>query len=471
MSELPEGWELVPLLDYVKFLPTGVGKYSGKIEYYSTGSIQDNTHTPEGFFTYKERPSRANRIAQLGDVFQARMKETDKGILINGTLANKLFSTGFIQLRPYENTYDNKLLFYYVSSKLFLDQRDELATGSTQEALTDTKATDLQIPFPPLNEQSRIVAKIDKLVDKVDACEKRLAKIPIILKSFRQSVLAAACSGRLTADWRIENPLSSVTKSEEISENDFPETWSLSKIVPLLSSIRRGMKTGPFGSALKKHEHQNSGIPVFGIENIGYMYFREGSKIHITPEKAKQLSGYEALPRDILISRSGTVGEVCVVPAGLGEARISTNIMRVVVSEKKMIPIFFCYLFNGSPFVLSQVEELCKGSTRDFLNQTILKTIVFPLPPLPEQQEIVCRVEALFALADQIEARYTKTKVYVDKLTQSIFAKAFRGELVPQDPNDEPASVLLERIKAEKLKQEPKKRKNVKIRQTKRMEV
>ena len=73
-----------------------------------------------------------------------------------------------------------------------------------------------------------------------------------------------------------------------------------------------------------------------------------------------------------------------------------------------------------------------------------------PVPPVAEQQEIVRRVKELFALADQIEARYAKAKAYVDNLTQSILAKAFRGELVPQDPNDEPASVLLDRIRKQK---------------------
>ena len=77
-------------------------------------------------------------------------------------------------------------------------------------------------------------------------------------------------------------------------------------------------------------------------------------------------------------------------------------------------------------------------------------TYLFALPPLPEQQEIVRRVEELFALADRIEARYKKAKAHTDKLTQSILAKAFRGELVPQDPNDEPANVLLDRIQAAK---------------------
>lgn len=91
----------------------------------------------------------------------------------------------------------------------------------------------------------------------------------------------------------------------------------------------------------------------------------------------------------------------------------------------------------------------------NFLNLTVTKSLPIYLPPLPEQQEIVRRVESFFTLADQLEARYRTAKTHVDKLTQSILAKAFRGELVPQDPNDEPASVLLERIKAKRAKASP----------------
>lgn len=89
------------------------------------------------------------------------------------------------------------------------------------------------------------------------------------------------------------------------------------------------------------------------------------------------------------------------------------------------------------------------------LGKSYMERLPTPLPPLPEQYEIVRRVEALFTLADQLEARYEKAKVHVDRLTQSILAKAFRGELVPQDPADEPASVLLERIRAAREKSAP----------------
>lgn len=95
-----------------------------------------------------------------------------------------------------------------------------------------------------------------------------------------------------------------------------------------------------------------------------------------------------------------------------------------------------------------------------------IRSVEINLPPLPEQQEIVRRVESFLTLADQLEARYLKAKAHVDKMTQSILAKAFRGELVPQDPNDEPASVLLERIKTERAKATPTLRRAVQPRQT-----
>jgi len=159
------------------------------------------------------------------------------------------------------------------------------------------------------------------------------------------------------------------------------------------------------------------------------------------------------LKNDVLISRSGTVGEVCVVSEGLGEARISTNLMRVTLAPNGMLPLFFAFLFNGSPFVLDQVTDLCKGSTRNFLNQDILFTLIFPLPPLAalaEQRRIVLEVERRLSIADGVEKTVGQSLAQAERLRQSILKKAFEGRLVPQDASDEPAGVLLERIKQQK---------------------
>lgn len=220
MSDLPKGWAEVPLMEFLQYLPTGVPSYSGEKEYFSTGSIQNSNYYPEGKFTFDSRPSRANRLSKIGDVFQARMKGTDKGLLIEERLNDKLFSTGFIQLRPYEDTYKSKLLYYFVKSKIFIDQKDELATGSTQEALTDAKAKELTILVPPFNEQKRIVKKLDKLLSKVEEAKSRLEKIPAIIKRFRQSVLNAAVTGELTKDWRGSEDSWQTVPFKNIMKND-----------------------------------------------------------------------------------------------------------------------------------------------------------------------------------------------------------------------------------------------------------
>ena len=159
-----------------------------------------------------------------------------------------------------------------------------------------------------------------------------------------------------------------------------------------------------------------------------------GSKIFVTPHKAQELSQYDARAGDVLISRSGTVGEACVVPEGLGDARLSTNLMRLSLVAGYASPRFFCLLFNGSPTILEQVSELCGGSTRSFLNGNILRSLVFPLPPLAEQQRIVAEVERRLSVAQQAEVTVAASLARAGRLRQSILKQAFSGRLVPQDP-------------------------------------
>jgi len=105
---------------------------------------------------------------------------------------------------------------------------------------------------------------------------------------------------------------------------------------------------------------------------------------------------------------------------------------------------------QGSIILKEKLVELCKGSTRLFLTQSIIMQLEYPLPPLSEQQEIICRVDQLFSVADRIEFQYHSLKEKIDNLPQAILNKAFRGELVEQNPIDEPDVELLKRIQSEK---------------------
>ena len=338
----------------------------------------------------------------------------------------------------------------------------------------------VSIPVPPVSEQHRIVAEIETQFTRLEAGVAALKRAQANLRRYKASVLKAACEGRLVpteaelaraegrdyepadvllqrilaerrAKWVAEN-LGKKYKEPALPDtsdlHELPEGWRYALLAPLLSVTRPGIRTGPFGSLLKKHEHRTEGVPVLGIENIESMKFAPGNKIFVTEAKAAELSRYDVQPGDVLISRSGTVGEVCVVPPGLGEARMSTNLMRVVLAPNGMLPRFFTFLFNGSPFVLDQVSELCSGSTRDFLNQKILSSIIFPVPPLAEQHRIVAEVERRLSVVGELEKQVEAALRRAERLRQAILKHAFEGKLVPQDPDDEPASELLERIRA-----------------------
>jgi type I restriction enzyme, S subunit len=477
-NEPPEGWTMTPLSDIVCKLVDGSHnpppKQTEGHPMFSARNIGDGSLLlNEGYRLISGKDFKlehARTQVAPGDVLLTIVGSIGRSLVVPDDIQAFALQRSVAVMRPL--LVDPKFLAYNFRAPDSQTFFQENGAGTAQKGVYLRTLSSMPVPLAPLPEQLRIVAKIEELLAQVNIARARLAKVMQILKRFRQAILSAACSGRLTEDWREKkgcidtasyltacsraNRQPDGEESSTVSDApELPPTWCLTGIDALLSTSRRGMKTGPFGSSLKKSEHQASGIPVLGIENIGEMKFVEGSKIHISKTKAKELAEFDALPGDILISRSGTVGEVCVVPHGLGEARISTNIMRVTLRESRLLPTYFCYLFNGSPFVLRQVSQLYGGSTRDFLNQTILRSILFPVPPIEEQQEIVRRVEALFKLAEVIEKRIGMATKRADKLSQAILAKAFRGELVPTEAelgrregrDYEPASQLLARIK------------------------
>jgi type I restriction enzyme S subunit len=175
--------------------------------------------------------------------------------------------------------------------------------------------------------------------------------------------------------------------------------------------------------------------------------FSLGRQHRISHKKYAVLNKFSANPLDVLITVMSTVGRCCVLPEDIEPAIITKHVYRISCDLAKVNPFFIAYCLRGCPDIQDQLQSQIRGATRPAINGSILKDLIVPIPSLVEQHEIVRRVDQLFSLADQVEARYAKAKQYVDSLKQSILAKAFRGELVPQDPNDEPATALLERIR------------------------
>jgi type I restriction enzyme S subunit len=284
------------------------------------------------------------------------------------------------------------------------------------------------IPLPPSKEQDRIVLKLDAAFSKIEANQRRLEKIPKLLKRFRQSVLASSV--------------------REFGEDE------------IIDNVCEEIQIGPFGTQLHKHDYISNGIPLVNPTHIQGGEIVPDMDLTISKKKFNELSNYHLKVGDVIMGRRGEMARCALVGEKENNWLCGTGSLFFRPNLKKIDPKFLFWILSNSN-TKTFLEAEAKGSTMNNLNLSIVKNIPFSLPSLKEQKAIIKKAEKLFSIADKIEMKYSKAKKMLDKLPQSLLAKAFRGDLVPQDPNDESAEELLERIREEKekLKSEGKKSK------------
>ncbi len=457
MSELPDGWTQVKL-PMVSQITMGQSPPSSTYNEQGQGLpfFQGKAEFGKLYPTPIKYCIVPNKIAKHNDILISVRAPVGPTNLCKERSA---IGRGLAAIRPLSGIQSLYILFYLRSIEEYLSKQ---GTGSTFTAISKVDIEDIDIPIAPLNEQRRIVAKLEKLLAKVDACKQRLDKIPLILKRFRQSILAAACSGRLTADWRENNPdvepaseLISLLRTsapeehldifKESSQSEIPLSWIW---VPL---GKLGTLTSGGTPSKANYDFWNGCIPWVSPKDMKQDRI-SGSIDHITEEAISSSSVKKIPPGAILFVVRGMILNHT-LPVAITDDFITINQdMKALTPEcLEMSEYLFIASKSVSKDILFFVKEATHGTRR--IETPVLRSWAIPIPPLAEQKEIVRRVETLFKIADQIEQRYQKAKAYVDQLSQSILAKAFRGELVPQDPNDEPASVLLERIRAERAKE------------------
>ncbi|WP_343177586.1 restriction endonuclease subunit S [Pseudomonas sp. 4810-S13] len=342
---------------------------------------------------------------------------------------------------------------YYVDSFKFLEPKfcfyllktlrlGDLNKSTAIPGLNRQDAYDLVIGLPPLAEQTRIATKLDELLAQVDTLKARIDGIPVLLKRFRQSVLAAAVSGKLTEEWRTKKASEGTTSSN----ND----WKTIRIDQASADEKYSLAIGPFGSNLKVSDYRDDGKPLVFVREIRAGCFGDKKTKFITPEKFDELSAHQISAGDILVTKMGDPpGDVAIYPATAPDAVITADCIKLRVNESVILREYAYYQMKSN-FFRQKVQEISAGVAQQKVSLGNFREITLLVPSREEQREIVRHVGELLAFADQLEARVKAAQVRIDGLTQSILAKAFRGELVPQDPNDEPAGFLLERIKAQR---------------------
>lgn len=287
----------------------------------------------------------------------------------------------------------------------------------------------LPISLPPLAEQQRIVEKLEELFSSLDNGIEYFKATLEQLKVYRQAVLKQAFEGKLT--------------NKDVKDGELPEGWKQSQIIDVCHDIKVGIVVQPS----KYYTSAGDGVKAFRSANIREFHIEDANWVYFSEAGNKANLRTQVLENDVLLVRSGYPGTSCVVPKKYsGSNAIDIIITRPNIS--KIMPSYLC-AFNNSPFGRGAFEKRIRGSAQQHLNIKEYSRIEIAYPDMKEQQLIISEVESRLSVCDKLEESIAQSLEQAEVLRQSILKKAFEGKLVAQDPNDEPATVLIERIRAE----------------------
>ncbi|WP_131730088.1 restriction endonuclease subunit S [Aeromonas salmonicida] len=503
-NSLPQSWSSCTLADIAIINPKTVADESLIAGFVPMSHAPTSYH---GELRFDEKPwgeiKKSYTNFQDGDVIFAKVTpcfENGKAAVVEN-FPNSIGagSSEFYVLRPHCSDISKKLLFAIIKTHAFMQDGATNMTGAVGlRRVPKSFVETFPIALPPAAEQKEIANRLDKLLAQVEANQACLARIPYIIKRFRQSVLTAAVNGKLTEEWRKISGSTKKTSRTEIlnarrlawekfefkrlagngkfpindkwkqkykepnevlSDNvfDIPESWEWSNLSELSWSVKDGPHYSP--------KYTESGVPFISGGNVSPSGIDFSNCKYISHELHEELSK-RCKPDigDILYTKGGTTGI-----AFFNTEEINFNVW-VHVAVLKITPItngFYLQHALNSKHCYGQSQNYTHGVGNQDLGLTRMVNITIPVPPIDEQTEIVRRVEQLFAYADTVEQQAKVAKARVDKLTQAILAKAFRGELTADwraaNPDmisgNNSAAALLARIQAERATTGGKKKK------------
>ncbi|MET3352303.1 UNVERIFIED_ORG: type I restriction enzyme S subunit [Xanthobacter viscosus] len=392
MSEhLPFGWSLKPLGDLAQVISGGTPSRNVP-RFWEGGTIPwitptDITATPGKYISEAKY-----RITKLGLLSCSASLLPPGSILMTSraTLGEAKISTmtsctnqGFKSLVANKGV-SNEFLYYQMQRTKQAYAR--YGSGSTflEVGKKDTVAFPVLIP----DEASQVaIAKVLALVDaQIEATEALIAKQERVRAGLMQDLFTRGVDehGQLLPH-RQEAP----HLYHETELGWLPQGWKAPELESLLADIPTPMRSGPFGSALLKHELAAAGIPFLGIDNVHVEQFKPDFIRFVTPQKFAELYRYRVLPDDVVITIMGTVGRCCVIPHGYGEMLSSKHLWTMTFDQSKVLPELVCWQLNHAPWVLSRFRAKSQGGIMDAIQSSTLKELRLPLPPPPEQSKIV----------------------------------------------------------------------------------
>lgn len=425
MSELPKGWSTAKLEDLGDWSSGGTpsrkisANYGGSIPWVKTGDLNhQHIEEVEENITDAGLKNSSAKIFPRGTLLIAMYGATigQTGVLKIDAATNQacaaLLANGLTaEIIPY-------IWRYIISIQNYLKS---IGQGGAQPNISQSILKQVPIDIAPLPEQRRILAKIDSLFGKSNRARSGIDHLPRLVEKYKQAILAA----ELTAEGK-------------------KQVVRFSDIAAFLNGDRGKQYPGDDEQLPKGH------CLFLGTRNVRQGYFDFSETSFISEEKHRALRGGTMKRGDIVMTIRGTLGNCAVYDKNVPYDTVRINSAMIIVRPNvEANPAFLMWTIR-SPIFLGWVSSSARGSAQPHLRGKDIEEKLIYFPDLKEQQAAVHRIETAFAWIDRLALEATNARKQIDHLDQVIFTKAFRGELVPQDPKDEPASVLLARVKAER---------------------
>ena len=481
-TELPKGWVRTTLRALGTWTSGGTPRrsqpayFGGTIPWVKTGDLQDSpvSTIPESLTEAGVENSSA-KVFPPGTLLVAMYGATigKLGVLIRPAATNQacaalLPSDANQELLPFT--------FYYLLSQRRALRRS--GQGGAQPNISQTVIKGWEIPLAPLPEQRRIVAAIEQHFSRLDAAVVTLERVKAKLGQTRASVLKAAVEGRLVPteaalareegrDYEHASVLLERILAERRKKHDeaqvgagrkkkytepvepdveglpaLPEGW----VWATMMQVVQGGRPICYG-VLKAGPHHPGGVPLVRVTDVVRGDLSVKLLKHCNPEREAVFARARLATGDLVVSKDGTIGRVAVVPPALDGANVTQHVLRVAVQQ--VADAYYVMTALRSPRAQAWMKGETKGVALQGVNVGDFRRLPIPIPPLAEQHRIVAEVDRQLSVLDEVGRVVDTNLARCARLRQSILKRAFEGRLVPQDPDDEPASALLDRIKAQ----------------------
>ena len=468
-SNLPKRWVSTTISNVCKkpqYGWTSKASQTGTLKYLRTTDITPGQITWDTVpYCLNEPDDVAKYLLEDGDVVISRAGSVGYSLLVKKP-QKAVFASYLIRFNP---LIEQRYFAYFLKSPSYWQAISEKKLGIAVQNVNATKLKEICIPIPPLGEQERIVGKVEKLFSDLDAGVAALEVVKKEIKRYRQAVLKNAFEGKLTEKWRKENKdkiepasklLERIAKEREKQTkgkkqkklppldvsilSELPESWEWAQsndIFYFVTSGSRGWAKyySDKGKLFLRMGNLDHDSITLDLEKIQY----------VTPPKGAEGSRTQVCKGDILISVTADVGMTALVPESIPEAYVNQHVAlaRTAGPINRHYVAWYIACRDGGQ---QQFITLRRGATKAGLGLDDIRGIAIPVPSLVEQEAIISEIERCFSIADQSEKIVEEALKQSQRLRQSILKRAFEGKLVPQDPNEEPAQELLERMKKER---------------------